>query len=261
MSEKMVGKVFRAFWKFAFIKTDGEQFVVNRVINRNVLENMASNYEPFLIQCIKNEQNYYSIAAEDSCLKNAEILFAHYPLLYKALGDTTKYEISHAKDSDDFGVIKWFVLGDLGKHLSEYNFENDSPSRYLLDFLNEICQEQGHLSLFRQFIIRQYQNSNCYIGARKRFQSFIEPYLEVFTADDFEALITAINGNHEIYEMFGQQRNNDLILKYAKDKLPSDFSFTSFEKFQYTHEESENENQPETDALFDSTATDEELPF
>lgn len=261
MSEKMLGKVFKAFWKFTFIKTDGDQFVVNRVINRNVLENMASNYEPFLIQCIKNEQNYYSIAAEDSCLKNAEILFAHYPLLYKALGDTTKYEISHAKDSDDFGVIKWFVLGDLEKHLSEYNFENDSPSRYLLDFLSEICQEQGHLSLFRQFIIRQYQNSNCYIGARKRFQSFIEPYLEVFTADDFEALITAINGNHEIYEMFGQQRNNDLILKYAKDKLPSDFSFTSFEKFQYTHEESENENQPETDALFDSTATDEELPF
>ena len=160
MSEKMVGKVFKAFWKFTFIKTDGDQFVVNRVINRNVLENMANNYEPFLIQCIKNEQNYYSIAAEDSCLKNAEILFAHYPLLYKALGDTTKYEISHAKDSDDFGVIKWFVLGDLEKHLSEYNFENDSPSRYLLDFLSEICQEQGHLSLFRQFIIRQYQNRN-----------------------------------------------------------------------------------------------------
>ena len=63
------------------------------------------------------------------------------------------------------------------------------------------------------------------------------------------------------YTKCGQQRNNDLILKYAKDKLPSDFPFTSFEKFQYTHEESENENQPETDALFDSTATDEELPF
>ena len=45
------------------------------------------------------------------------------------------------------------------------------------------------------------------------------------------------------------------------EQLFGDGTSPSFEKFQYTHEESENENQPETDALFDSTATDEELPF
>ena len=69
MSTKMVQKVFKAFWKFTFIKTaeDGEIYQKDRFINRKTLEAMLGKYYYELCEYIGQNKSYFTISEEPNC--------------------------------------------------------------------------------------------------------------------------------------------------------------------------------------------------
>lgn len=235
MSSKMSRQVFKAFWKFTLIKTeeDGEVFEKNRNINRRVLEAMLNHFFQELCDYVEQNQTYFTISPNSTCLGNACILFSYFPQLFNKLDDTVKDLVQRFSEKD-VEIIKWFVKGDLEEHITNIEVEHDVPHRNLLVILEKACKKQGQPGLFTKFLINHYSNSCTYTSARNRFDNIIEPYLKKFGEDDFVQLLQTINSNSQIYNYCAQRQRNDRILDVAKEVLPADFDFSQYQYFKFT---------------------------
>ncbi len=263
MTEKMVKQVFRAYWKFTFIKADGEVFQKNRYINRRVMEAMLNKYYQELCTYIEQNQAAFSIASDSNCLGNVCILCAYFPQVYHKLDETAKYQIREFKEKD-VEVIKWFISGDLRGHVSALKIRHDNFHRNILNILEKVCNKQGQPRLFAKYLILHYSQSNTYVSARNRFDNIIEPNLNKFEQEDFVQLIQVINDNDQIYNYYGQSYRNDILLGVAKPVLAADFDFSQYEHFKFTEDvatEGEDEEESSLEEESNISENDPALPF
>lgn len=256
MSDKMMNQVFKAFWKFAFIKIDGEIFEKNRVMNRMALTAMVDDRGETITRYIRENKAYFTIAQDNACLLQSTILLAKKPQIYMYLDDPVKHQLV-SYDEKGVSLIKWFVVGDLSKHIeklkkSAIKFE-DGPLR----MLKTICEEQGQGPLFRKLIIAYYANSSSFSCAKTRFDKYVCQYMDEFNSEDFVELIEAINDNPQIYNYGWQDERNTLIVAAAKKVLPPDFDFDKYEHFEYA----KKEPLQEQDDSITADETDKDPPF
>lgn len=262
MSEKMINLVFKAFWKFTFIKTGKEVFSENRFINRKTLEALLEQNYDTICKFISENPQYFSVAPDKICLKNLCVLLAYYPDIYNKLEQTTQYQIQKF-DADDVNILKWFISGDLEQHLTTYTTDNDSISRKLLNILKKVCDRQGYTHLFINFLIKYYSKSGSFSSARNRFDECISHYLSEFDVTDFIELIEAINNNRQIYDYGWQKDRNDKILEYALPLLPENFEFEKYPHFEFTKhvEETTSDTDISNPASSEIPLDDPDLPF
>ena len=244
MSDKMVTQVFRAFWKFAFIKNEGDEFINNRCINRKTLEVMLEDHYELLCNYVNDNQIYFALTQDDSCCTEMCILLAYFPRIYPLLDATTQHQLVAFK-KDYIGCIKWFVEGNLEQHIMTYRCQKDTIPSYVLNTLQKICKDQGQPNLFISFLLKYYSESDSYNSTRSRFDSTISKYLDQFNAANFLKLIDIINSNNQIYGYGWQQERNDKILEYAINVLPHDTDLSVYEHFKYTKKEDESSEAKE----------------
>ena len=231
MSDKMITQVFRAFWKFCFMKSEGEIFAVNRYINRKVLEAMLQKYDEIVGGYVEENKVYFTVAQDSECLRHVCILLAYFPQIYTKLESDVKFQIK-SFDYTNIEIYKWFITGDLEQHVLACEYKGDTIGKPSI--LERVCQIQGQPQLFIKFLIKHYAKSTSYSEARNRFDGMIALYLDNFNETDFIELIDTINKNDQIYNYVGQRERNDKILELAKSKLPRDFDLSQYEHFEYT---------------------------
>lgn len=261
MSMKMISQVFKAFWKFALIKSDddGDVFKENRQINRKTLEAMLDAHCYELCDYIGANTSYFSIGGSSACMAHACVLIAYFPQIYGKLDETVKYQISSFNEKD-INVIKWFETGELEKHLQEIRIRRDSVRPKILEILEVICKKQGQPKLFTKFLIDHYEKTISFTSARDRFDYMIEPYLDKFDKDEIIRLIEVINANDQIYNYSGQKSRNNTILMYAQFVLPEDFDYSVYKKFKYTKAE-KDESEDTHEDVEQVPESDPEIPF
>lgn len=253
MSPKMVKDVFKAFWKFTFVRTkdDGEVFRENRHINRKLLEIMLKKYCYELCEYIGQNKTTFIVAENRNLEGHLCWLMAFFPQVYCKLDNTVKDQLRARKD-DEFAAIKWFESGDIEIHMSNLKIESDVLSPKVLRLLADVCQTQGKSKSFVRFLIDFYSESRTYVSTRNRFDCMIEPYLDKFDKDDYIRLIEVISSNDQIYNYCGQISRNDRIMESAREFLTEDFAFSKYENFHYT------ENTGETGDIDQTSSEDTE---
>lgn len=247
MSPKMTQQVFKAFWKFTFIKAEGEVFESNRLINRKVLESILDYNGEVICKFIEENMNYFSVSQSSNCLTHVCVLCAYYPRVYHCLEQNTQYQLI-SFDENSCELIKWFIVGDLDQHVAMFKSSQDLLPRRILDVFRKICERQGQSNLFNKLIIKHYAQSTSFASARNRFDFMVKHYMEHFTAVDFIELIDVINNNDQIYNYGWQTERNDQILEIALPLLPSGFNLSKYENFSYTHPK-ENETTDASSAV------------
>ena len=247
MSDKMVCQVFKAFWKFTFLKLDDESvYKENRLINRLTLEAILDNFQDVVCRFISDNTSYFSVAQEEICLKHICILLALFPKVYEELDESTRYQIDGFNDEHEIRMIKWFIIGDLKQHIADFRTDKNNLSRSYLKILRIICNRQGEPSLFNRFIINFYARSTSYNSTRLRFDYVLSDYFDIFSAEDYIEIISAINSNNQIYGYGWQTERNDRLLEHARPLLPDDFSFDDYPNFRFTQQETD-ENEAEVE--------------
>ncbi len=261
-SEKMVTQVFKAFWKFTFIKTE-ELYQKNRRINYYVLKSMLNRFYETICRYITENQSTFSVTQDEKCLVLACLLFAHYPNTYYSLDKNIKIQIARFNEQKIY-LIKWYTSKSFEEHIDKLKSKDIRNLRkHHTDFLKTICDFQGYPKLFIDFILDYYSKSSMYTTARDRFDYVIKYYLKFFDLTDFKALLNVINTNKQIYGYSFQKQRNDVILEVLSDIIPSDFNFNDYENFDFTKpqeetEENLEETQDEKDSEFEEY---DDLPF
>jgi hypothetical protein len=245
MSSKMVKDVFKAFWKFTFVRTndDGDVFQNNRTINRKLLEIMLKKYSFELCEFIGKNKTVFTVAETRYNEGHLCRLLAFYPQVYVQLDDTVKDQIKACND-DTFNAIKWFESGDIDVHLRQMRISGDVIPDKALKLLAKICSKQGRDKSFVKFLIDFYSNSRTYSSTRNRFDCMVEPYLDKFDKEYFIRIIEAINSNDQIYNYCGQISRNDRILESAHNLLGEEYDLSSYENFNYTVSEETDVAEP-----------------
>ena len=238
MSEKMVMQVFKAFWKFTFIKTDGDIFSENRYINRKTLEAILKLHGEKICKYIGENTGYFTVAQDSQCLLHICVLLGYFPQIYANLEADVKHQIE-SFDEREIKIITWFTVGDLEQHIVMFKSNVDKLNANMLKILQFICERQGLPRLFIRFLINHYSRSDSYTEAKNRFDGIIAPYLELFNATDFIELIDVINKNSQIYSYGWQRERNDKIVELAMPLLPVGFDLGQYENFRYTVEKEE----------------------
>ena len=249
MSDRMIEKVFRSFWKFTLKKSEDIVYQENRNINRKVMEVMLRKYYDNLCESIKKDSAYFTISSDTQCLGNATILCSCFPKIYENLDVIVKHQLRDYKEKDA-EILQWFTSGDLRGHLLSLRIENDKINFNVLYMLDKICRNQGQPSLFTKFLINHYSQSNTYSSARNRFDHIIEPYLNRFSQEDFVLLLEAINKNNQIYNYSLQQIRNDRILEVARTVHPDNFDFSKFKNFKFSGDDVEGSRNNEANNDF-----------
>lgn len=261
MSEKMTTIVFKAFWRFTFVKTGESVFDDNRIVNRKTLAALLDLHYDALCAFIKGNQPYFPVTQESSCLRNVCVLLAHFPQVYKQLDEETKRQIEKA-DVGDIEILKWFIDGDLKGFLLQYTTQKNAINFNVLKELRIICTEQGVPDLFPQVLISHYAESLSFSAGRQRFDACVEPFLQFFAAKDFVNLIEVVNSNDQLYDYGGQQERNDKILEYALRLLPENFPFENYPNFVFTKPEIEEQIEEDTAIVdYEIEEVDGPLPF
>lgn len=233
MSDKMMAQVFKAFWKFAFIKTDDELMDNNRIINRRTLRAILDERPVLICDYVKENKSNFKVAQDDSCLSNICLLLARCPQLYLSLDETVQYQIEHF-DKKGIKQIAWFISGDIERHISSLIADNVPLRRDKMPLLKVICVDQGQPALFYKLVVHHFSNSSSYASTRDRFNDFIRPYLSDFDSTNIVTLIEAINSNPQIYNCFHQVTYNNLIMERAQNVLARDFDYSKYTHFEYT---------------------------
>ncbi len=234
MSEKMANLVFKAFWKFVFLKGEDEAiYRENRIINRRTLEALLERFGDTVCSFIEANPNYFSVITDSICLKNLCILLSKFPKVYRLLEMTTQYHIKTYSE-EDIEIIKWFVSGDLKQHIDAFQSDTDILPKACLELFKQICLSQGMPNLFPKLLIKHYAGSDSFTSAKNRFDNVVKYYLSDFCAADFIELINVINRNDQIYNYFWQIERNDIILEYALPLLPTSFDFDDYPNFHYS---------------------------
>ena len=259
MSAKMVNQVFKAFWKFTFVKTEGEHFENNRLINRFTLEAMLDKYCADICSYIDQNKAYFVIAQDTTCLTHAVILLAYFPHVYGKLDDSVKHQLREF-DAKEFSLLKWFDSNSLEQFVDSVSINSDCISPNVLHAFERICNTQGQPQLFVRFLINHYSQSKQYTRARNRFDCIIEPYLSKFCREDFLRLLQVINNNNQIYNYIGQKARNDKVLEFAKPLLGDDFDYTQYPNFEYTEEPKDETTDKPTDDVYDLLGREETIP-
>lgn len=95
------------------------------------------------------------------------------------------------------------------------------------------------ISLFITYYINLFGNRQSYDGADKCFENLIEPYLELYTAEQFIQLIEKINTNCQLNQRWRAHGNNTEIYRFAKKILPVDFDYSQYTNFKYNADDSD----------------------
>lgn len=109
--------------------------------------------------------------------------------------------------------------------------------------------------MIQHMIIDRYSRSSSYVSGREWFDTFVESYLDRFSADQFVKLIEVINTNPQLYDYAGQFNRNTIIVNAAQRVLPEDFDYAKYEKFRFYQTSSDELDGEEV------IDTDEEIPF
>lgn len=214
-------KLFRDLWKFAFKLEDAQTNEHRNIIYKALLV-LFNKERTFFLSLIQSEKTYYS----DINLENPRILdimlsfWSQYPATYIHMDDTVKVLIDNKVRENFILFAKSVFLSDsLLEHLDEIKTRLVSESFTIslrnpeTELLFNLSEEQGVTKEFLDLLILSFKESYSFNDGDHKFQDYIIPYGRLFTKEQFKEILTAINGNNQLYSRWDARKDNPLLKK------------------------------------------------
>jgi hypothetical protein len=228
--------IFKSLWKFTF-KLENDECNANRRVNLNVLEAISDRQAGRLDEIVRAEQEHFSnIAADGEPLKFFIYYLSKHPTLYALLSDAAKLRVQHGITTDPTAKIAgWFVKADLSVHFADlldwieggdYPRLNDEQLRVLMEVEDSPEWQRWACKLLGAY----YGMSGNFNGADVRFDSAIEPFLQLFDLEAIRFTLERIEGNGQAYGR-GRARSDHMEIKNRLLEIDPNFDFTPYPNF------------------------------
>lgn len=250
MSTSMKLVTLKAFWKYCFCFPNDEDCQNSLEINRKALEILITGFQQVAFQYIKNNNNLFSVANNESCQMNLVILLSKFPALYSELDSDTQLQVDTIINKDARAkFICWFKYKTIDEHLSY--LKSISFLRLKVDEIKRMISyysDIGEMTPLIDFFIWYYGESHSFDSANSRFEFVIEPFLDRMTEKQFIQIIENTNINRQIYERRKAYSANNQIMRYAKCVLDDSFDYSEYSNFRFDDKILDSIEDAETDS-------------
>jgi hypothetical protein len=178
-------------------------------------------------EMIDSDQAYFSNVGPEADLLDTLIDFlADHGELHGSLDPAAQILIAErVKTNIDNRIKASFLATDMAAHLATLECEAANELAKMKDgiwqrLLAE-AEAEGLLERVLTLAIKTYGGSGNYDAADARFARFVGPALPKFTAPTMNALLTAIEANHQTYGR-GRSKLDHPLVKTAADALKID---------------------------------------
>ncbi len=253
MPDSMKIATIKAFWKFCFCLPENEDCMNNLSINRKALSILIGSFEKQTASYIKENNQFFSVATNDTCLLNLIVLLSQHPFIFDELNSDAQLQIDATLDQKPSAkAVAWFKYKDAASHFAVLkdtpNFNiGPNTTNCIITHYSEI----GETTALIDFFIWYYGNSYNYDAADIRFERTIEPFLEKMSFSQFEQIIEVTNNNRQIWDRSLARDANNKIMRYAKKLLGDNFDYSKYEHFVFDPEAAPEE--PEAEPQADTT--------
>lgn len=238
MTVSMRLSTLKAFWKFCFNMPDDENCMNNLVINRKALLALIDGFEREIVKYIKENNTYFGVATEQSCIGNLILMLSESPSIYDVVNEDVKFHIEKQLEKQkELQTISWFRFKnaiEYFKYVKEENSFDTIKSEGLITRAVSYFENSGEIDNLLDCFIYTYGNSGRYDDANDNFAVLIEPFLDKMNERHFEFLIKVSNENPQIYDRRSSKFANDRIIKYAQYCLPDDFDYSLYPNFNHS---------------------------
>lgn len=222
MTAATMSLVFRSLWRVCFKVTADARAEANRPINYRTLKILAERLGDKALATIEGDRAYFSeLAVSGSPPTYLFPFLGTFPTLYDALTDAAKTLISGlAGGSIELFVSGWFLSLSVPDHMATlFRRASSTPSEItprLFVYLKSTCEAHNLVPLIVEFAVDAYTASPTFDEADLRFSRFIEPLLEVMTADQLEQLLANACTNSQAYGRKRAAWDHHLVLGRLK---------------------------------------------
>jgi len=238
MHPQMQDKLFKTLWKFIFRLTEVE-CNENRRINFKALKIIFLRRKADLIKLIQSDAAYFSQISTGEPLEYLNYFLSIHGELYSVLNIDARILLQEYITQDkDCNIIAWYINGDVQKHIEGImdSFESEPyiPHSQYLEYLYDIACEHGCENKMIDLFILLFGDSGSYDTADSQYTSFIKPYLQRYTRENFIKLLEAINTRPQIYNRGRSRTDDSEIMNYTERVLGPDFDYSSYSHFKLT---------------------------
>ncbi|HHY2677190.1 TPA: hypothetical protein ACV439_005211 [Bacillus toyonensis] len=240
INEASSKNLFKELWKFVF-RLENDKCEENRLINFRALRLLFNRNPNQFLAAVREHSSYYSqITLNNSnILYQLQILFAENPDLYVSMTDDLKVVLTE-KANNDIGILvkSVYLSSNIQKHFNKILTcipERDEfayPISILnINFLHDFSIDKNSLPEFIDFIIQLFKGSFDYDSANIHFASYIEPYIDEFTIEQFIQVLEIINTNSKIYGRRHARVDNKVLKAAIEKRYAGAIDFSTYENF------------------------------
>jgi len=238
MPDHLLQGTIKAFWKFCFKLKNDPDCEKNININRRALQTIYHYKTDLFLRTIKESPNSFTFINNDPQKLTLHSFLSNCPKAYEFLNKDVKLPIEIESESNpDMKLISWFMKPGKIEHILEL-MENDDfldkplSKLHMNHFIS--CYESEELKKhLYDFLICYFGASPSYDNANTRYSLYIYPYLDKFSADQFNLLIEKTNNNSQIYDRRSSITSNTEIANFALKALGINFDFTPYTHFKF----------------------------
>ena len=238
MPDHLLQGTIKAFWKMCFKLKDDPECIKNIIINRRALQTMYHYKTDFFLQTLEENSNFFTFINSDPHRTHLYSFLSYCPKSYDYFNKDVKLPIQiESATNPDRRLISWFMKPNKIEHIVEL-IEDDDFLRmplgriHINHFIN-VYEIEGLQEYLYTFLICHFGASPAFDDANKRYSSFIYPYLEKFSANQFILLIDKVDNNDQIHDRRSSFTTNTEIVIYAQKVLGNDFDFSRYPRFKF----------------------------
>lgn len=219
MPEAMIKRVFKSFWKFAFVLMN-EKCNDNRLINVYFLSAIYKFNKIAVETEIKAEADKYEIVENDATILMAFWLCCTEESIFSLLPDVTKaLLLKYTHQNQFYRLISWFTSENKKAHVDSLiasKFDYLPTKENHLKFLFDAFKASGDLQCLYRYFISSVGTASSFKEAEKRIETYVIPYLHEMSNNNIEMLIACFNENRQVYNNYRLSYFCERVWEYAR---------------------------------------------
>lgn len=234
MSDLMKKQVFKAFWKFIFLKADNP-YKEYRDINFMFLSCLYRYNRDLLKSYLRDHSQEFKLINDKHCAKYLCYFLSENEEVYDMLDEIVKDILEHnILDNDDLILISWFTYDNIEiflKNLSDLRIFRSGLDIYSVILLKEYFINTGEIRKLIDLLIYEYSNSKSFDYANCIFDIYLDDLLKYCDASQIIRIIEGSNENSQVYDRRKARIANKQIYDRAKEIFGDNFDISKYENF------------------------------
>lgn len=234
MSDEMVLRVFRAFWKFEFM-LDDDKCRENRQINYVLLNFLYEKYTDLINQDFVKDNRHYGVNDIRNIYPYLVHLLAYNTSIFPLLPQETQSLVNSIINNEAYyELIAWFTKNSKVEHIDslitkQYAYlPKDDFDKNFVEHSFEITHETDALM---KYYVHTLRNAGSFDTVNIIMERYIIPNMGKMSRDRLLELVQCCNDNNQIYWNYNHNWYCRVVWNEAKNHFDKDEIISQYQNF------------------------------